>query len=192
MLEGRSKWPLLILIDNGQELRKEFARTAPAGRVALDESRIEELRSTFARHAALKEGDRAPDFSLPDAQGGTVSLSAALKQGPVVVTFYRGGWCPDRNLQLRAYQALLPELASFGASMLAISPQLPDASLSTAEREALTFNVLSDLGNDVARQFGAGLSIAAGTARCLEFQQQGAAEHKSGTPVGSCPFPPPM
>ena len=62
--------------------------------------------------------------------------------------------CPYCNLQLRSYQALLPELASFGASMLAISPQLPDASLSTAEREALTFNVLSDLGNDVARQFG--------------------------------------
>ena len=74
-----------------------------------------------------------------------MSLSAALKQGPVVVTFYRGGWCPYCNLQLRSYQALLPELASFGASMLAISPQLPDASLSTAEREALTFNVLSDL-----------------------------------------------
>jgi peroxiredoxin len=55
---------------------------------------------------------------------------------------------------LRSYQALLPELESLGASLLAISPQLPDASVSTADREALTFEVLSDAGNDVARQFG--------------------------------------
>lgn len=137
-----------------QEHREKFALTAPAGRVALYEAKIEELRSTFARNTALREGDRAPDFALPDAKGGVVSLSSALAHGPAVVTFYRGGWCPYCNLQLRSYQALLPELASLGASMLAISPQLPDGSLSTAERESLTFDVLSDVGNGVARQFG--------------------------------------
>jgi peroxiredoxin len=147
----------MAIVDLDQELqryREEFARTAPAGRVELYESKIEELRTVFALQAALKEGDSAPDFSLPDARGGRVSLSAVLERGPAVVTFYRGGWCPYCNFQLRAYQALLPELSSLGASMLAISPQLPDASLSTAEREALTFDVLSDVGNEVARGFG--------------------------------------
>lgn len=137
-----------------RELQEKFARTAPAGRVELYESKIEELRSDFAKRVALKKGDSAPDFSLPNAHGDVVSLSSALARGPAVVTFYRGGWCPYCNLQLRAYQAMLPELVSLGASLLAISPQLPDASLSTAEREALTFDVLSDTGNEVARLFG--------------------------------------
>ncbi|WP_291216370.1 peroxiredoxin-like family protein [Hydrogenophaga sp.] len=136
------------------EYREHFALTAPAGRPALYEAKIEELQSTFAKRTALRKGDKAPDFALPDAKGGVVSLSSALVVGPAVVTFYRGGWCPYCNLQLRAYQALLPELAPLGVSLLAISPQLPDGSLSTAERESLTFSVLSDKGNAVARQFG--------------------------------------
>ncbi len=146
--------PILDLEQQLREFRENFAVTAPLGRVALYEAKIEELRSTFAKRTALWEGDRAPDFALPDAKGGVVSLASALAGGPAVVTFYRGGWCPYCNLQLRSYQALLPELASLGVSLLAISPQLPDGSLSTAERESLTFDVLSDVGNDVARRFG--------------------------------------
>jgi peroxiredoxin len=71
-----------------------------------------------------------------------------------VITFYRGGWCPYCNIQLRAYQAILPEIAAAGASLVAISPQAPDGTLSTAETNALTFHVLSDVGNRVARSFG--------------------------------------
>jgi peroxiredoxin len=70
------------------------------------------------------------------------------------VTFYRGGWCPYCNIQLRAYQAMLPEMTALGARLVAISPQLPDGSLSTAESNELTFAVLSDVGNRVARTFG--------------------------------------
>ncbi len=77
-----------------------------------------------------------------------------LRRGPAVVTFYRGGWCPYCNLQLRAYQAALPEMTALGAQLVAISPQLPDGSLSTAEANDLTFDVLSDVGNSVARRFG--------------------------------------
>ena len=132
----------------------EFARTAPAGHAALYQAKINELRASFARENAIGGGDRAPEFTLPDAQGKPVSLSALLQRGPAVVSFYRGGWCPYCNMQLRAYQAILPQITALGARLVAISPQLPDGSLSTAEANALTFAVLSDTGNAVARRFG--------------------------------------
>jgi peroxiredoxin len=71
-----------------------------------------------------------------------------------VLTFYRGGWCPYCNIQLRAYQAALPQMTALGARLVAISPQLPEQSLVTAQADELTFDVLSDVGNDVARRFG--------------------------------------
>ena len=104
--------------------------------------------------SSLKEGDLAPSFTLPDALGHAVTLADVLEKGPVVLTFYRGEWCPYCNLQLHAYQAMLPEITALGASLIAISPQTPDHSLSMAEKHALSFAVLSDVGNRVARQFG--------------------------------------
>jgi len=134
--------------------KDEFARTAPAGRPALYEAKIEDLRASFALETAIGTGDQAPGFTLPDARGQAVSLDTALRDGPAVVTFYRGGWCPYCNLQLRAYQAIQPHLARLRTRLVAISPQLPDGSLSTAEQNALTFDVLSDVGNHVARRYG--------------------------------------
>jgi peroxiredoxin len=110
-------------------------------------------RSSYGS-ASPKVGSKAPGFSLPDARGGEVTLAELLARGPVVVTFYRGGWCPFCNLQLRAYQAALPEIQALGATLVAISPQTPDNSLSTAEKAELTFHVLSDAHNEVARAYG--------------------------------------
>jgi hypothetical protein len=106
--------------------KTEFARTAPAGRPALYEAKIDELRASFVMEAAIGVGDQAPTFTLPDARGKKLSLSDLLQSGPAVVTFYRGGWCPYCNIQLRAYQAAIPEMAALGATLVAISPQLPD------------------------------------------------------------------
>jgi peroxiredoxin len=134
--------------------KSEFARTAPSGRPALYEAKIEELRANFAVQQAVTAGVKAPPFSLPDAHGNPISLFNLLQRGPAVVTFYRGGWCPYCNLQLRAYQAILPQVTALGARLAAISPQLPDGSLNSAETNALTFDVLSDIGNVAARSFG--------------------------------------
>ena len=117
-------------------------------------SPIEILVESGAAAKALKEGEQAPDFTLPNAHGEGVTLSHLLKQGPVVITFYRGIWCNFCSLELNAYQETLPELQELGASLIAISPQTQDYCLSIEERKGLSFPVLSDLGNQVARQFG--------------------------------------
>ena len=99
-------------------------------------------------------GEAAPDFELPDARGGSVTLAGLRREGPVVLVFYRGAWCPYCNLQLRAFQDALADIHAAGASLVAISPQTPDNSLTLADQAELAFPVLSDVGNDVARSYG--------------------------------------
>ena len=115
---------------------------------------IGQLMNSGAAENALKEGAQAPDFTLPNARGNAVTLSHLLTQGPVIMTFYRGQWCPYCHLALRAYQQALPHMQARRASLVAISPQTPDHSLSTVEKKKLTFTVLSDVGNHVAREYG--------------------------------------
>ena len=91
---------------------------------------------------------------LPDAHGHPFEVARLLALGPVIVTFYRGGWCPYCNLELRAYQAVLPRITAAGASLVAISPEKPDDSMSTAEKNALTYPVLSDVGQKVGKASG--------------------------------------
>ena len=112
------------------------------------------IDAEVAANRALGVGDRAPDFALPDATGETVRLSDLLLDGPVVVTFYRGAWCPYCNTQLRDYQQALGSFEATGARLVAISPQAPDSSMSMAERNALAYSVLSDTGGQVSQQYG--------------------------------------
>ena len=102
----------------------------------------------------LKVGDRAPAIVLGNAKGETVDVGILLKSGPVVVTFYRGGWCPFCNLELKAYQDVLPRIRAAGASLVAISPEKPDDTVTTAEKNGLGFPVLSDAGHAVGKAFG--------------------------------------
>jgi peroxiredoxin len=105
-------------------------------------------------NGALRTGQRAPEFALPDASGKLVALVNLLERGPIVLTFYRGGWCPYCNIALRTLQSHLSQIKQRGAALVAISPELPDQSLSTQEKLALAFSVLSDQDNVVARRFG--------------------------------------
>ncbi len=98
--------------------------------------------------------DKAPNFKLTNAIGDTVQLSDYLKEGKVILTWYRGGWCPYCNLTLRSLQQSLPDFKAKGANLIALTPELPDKSISTAEKHNLEFEVLSDIGNSVAREYG--------------------------------------
>lgn len=136
------------------EILRQGERQAPPGLMDLLRKPIERLIISGAAKHALKEGEQVPNFILPDTLGKDVALADLLAQGPVVIAFYRGAWCPYCNLQLHAYQQILPQIRDLGASLLAISPQTPDKSLTLSEKQALTFPVLSDVGNQVARRFG--------------------------------------
>jgi peroxiredoxin len=103
---------------------------------------------------ALKVGQSAPEFTLPDAFGKEVSLMTLLANGPVVISFYRGEWCPFCNIELHGLQEALPQIEELGATLIAISPEKPDHGIIATEKNRLSFPVLSDFGNRVARQFG--------------------------------------
>lgn len=103
---------------------------------------------------AIGAGAAFPALRLPNHTGGTTDLGALFAQGPLIVTFYRGGWCPYCNLELRAYQDLLPEITARGARLVAVSPETPDNTMSTAEKNALAFDVLTDSGGELADALG--------------------------------------
>ena len=136
-----------------ETFQAQLAAQLPAEVLATLSKSIATLVQSGIAQQSVRVGERAPDFVLPDVFGKQIALAELLKHGPVVLTFYRGEWCPFCNLQLRAYQQILQQIQELGASLVAISPQTPDHSLSTVEKKELTFTVLSDAGNIVARKY---------------------------------------
>ncbi len=131
-----------------------FMERTDSGTAAVIRRAEQDLEQSGIAGHALKVGDRAPAFVLPDQTGKPVSLDAALAKGPVVLTFFRGGWCPFCSLALRALMGIVPELRRRGGELMAISPQSQAHTAATAERNGLNFPVLSDHDNAVSAQFG--------------------------------------
>jgi peroxiredoxin len=114
----------------------------------------QELISSGAAQRALKVGDQAPSFTLKDPEGNAVSSSALLAGGALIVSFYRGVWCPYCNMELQALEAARPEFERLGAKLVAISPQTPVNSRKSGRQNKLNFPILSDPNNEVASAFG--------------------------------------
>jgi peroxiredoxin len=137
------------------EARKaQFVEMAPPGRIAAMNAAVAEVGASGILDKAINLGDKAPDFILPDALGNPVSLYDELAKGPVILTWYRGSWCPYCNLQLHDYQKSLADIQAAGAQLMAVSPELSDSALTWKEKNELEFIVLSDVGNKVAREYG--------------------------------------
>jgi peroxiredoxin len=141
-------------------LKEQTEAKVAAGRQAnpdfmqgIDEN-IAQAKAFKEGENALKVGQSVPNFELPNAKGDLVSFFELLEKGPLVVTFYRGSWCPYCNLQLRALQARLDDIQALGAELIAITPQVPDGSLSNDEMSEMDFVVLSDQDAKLAAEFG--------------------------------------
>jgi peroxiredoxin len=120
-----------------------------------------ELIESGQAQRAKKAGDVAPIFTLRNGDGNVVSSRDLLAAGPLVVSFYRGVWCPYCNLELQALQAALPEINARGASLVAISPQTQANSRKSQRDNKLDFPILSDVGSEVANAFGIRFSLPA-------------------------------
>jgi peroxiredoxin len=145
----------LTIHEQSEQLKAAAAEHLPAEVLDVFNQSIEDFLDQGVPTDSINAGDVLEPFTLDDATGTPVSLDQIVENGPAVIVFYRGGWCPYCNLALRTYQQeLLPQLAAFGARLIAISPQPPDEALSTVERAALEFTVLSDPGSRLADRLG--------------------------------------
>lgn len=139
------------LTEQLKELADNSVQRHPGAAQEIMQNGITELIASKLVDKATKTGDTFPDFTLPNAEGVDVSLNSLLEKGKVVATFYRGGWCPYCNLELKALQAALPEIKEKGASLIAITPETPDNTLSTKEKNELDFEVLTSANNELAK-----------------------------------------
>ncbi len=137
-----------------EELTAKLRSLVPAERLATIDRAVAELKASGLAAHALKVGDKAPDFTLPDGDGTPWRSEDLLRHGPLVIVFYRGRWCAYCNAQLVALQQIHQQIDSAGASLVAISPQTQKHSYMTRDMHHLRFPVLSDSGNQVARKFG--------------------------------------
>lgn len=144
-----------IPLYNEEKNTFQYQLEAMLGKETLDIFNLDAtlLAQKITSPLKINVGDKAPLFKLPNATGNIISMESLLKKGPVVITFYRGNWCPYCNLVLNAYQRILPEIRAFGANLIAISPQNPISSLYMQAKHDLGYEVLSDSENTVAKQF---------------------------------------
>ena len=141
--------------EQSDELKAAAAAHLPADIAAVFADNARQMGLQGVPGEAISVGDKLESFTLHNATAKRVTLEELVAAGPAIIVFYRGGWCPYCNLALRTYQQeLLPQLKAFDATLVAISPQTPDDSLSTAQKAALDFEVLSDPGSGLAKRLG--------------------------------------
>ena len=143
-----------------KKLQEEMLPMIPADVLTLLLSKTQELVNSGISEKAFKKGDKIPKIILPNALNKTINVNELLNDGPLVISFYRGGWCPYCNLELKELQDKLSEIKSNGGTLIAITPELPDNSLATSEKHKLEFEVLSDVGNKTAKEFGLVFNLA--------------------------------
>jgi len=142
-----------------QDIVQEFMAGLPEEAQAIVMKNFEEIMTSDFGAKALNEDSIATDFILPNAKGEQTQLNELHKKGSVVLNFYRGGWCPFCNLEFKSLHDIMPQIEERGATLIGVSPELPDSTLNTIEKHQLKFEVLSDVGNKLARQYGLIMSV---------------------------------
>lgn len=136
------------------QFREKFKSMVTPDKIRKIETGISTQRLNRGFDGIAKVGDVVADFNFINLNGQRIKLSDLLKKGPVVLSFYRGGWCPYCNLELRAYQTLLPKLTELGASLIALSPETFENVQATSAKNELSFPIGTDEGLQIAKSLG--------------------------------------
>ena len=142
------------LAEQTQATLNEFMSNIPEQDQEVVAAAFQRLMDSQTADSAINVGDYVPDFKLPNASGDIISFNDLLKDGPVVINFYRGGWCPFCNLEFKALHDHLAEIEGHGARLIGIAPETPETTQDTIENHGLRFEVLCDQGNQLADRFG--------------------------------------
>jgi peroxiredoxin len=142
------------LQDSLNRLKTKIEGSMPAEFVDIMHQSTADLEATGISENILKVGHKAPDFSLQNQNGQTISLTDLIANGPATITFYRGLWCPYCNTDLTFLNRYKSDFDDSNVSMVSISPQLPKFNQQIIEQQRLKYDLLSDFGNDIASKFG--------------------------------------
>jgi len=144
----------MSLHDELAALKQSMMVQIPEHVMGMMRDAIATLAESGLAEEALKAGDNVPDFDLPELGGDRVQLTDLLADAPLVISFYRGEWCPYCNLEMQALQRSLPDIEQAGGRLIAITPELPEYAGRTRDKGNLTFPILHDRDNAVAKAFG--------------------------------------
>ena len=133
------------------ETKAKNIKAVPTDKLDIMLKSTAKLKADHLSNKAIKIGDKLPDFKLPNSHGKIVSLKD-YNNDFLVISFYRGGWCPYCNLELKALQNIVPELSKLSTDLIAITPETPDNSLTTSEKNKIDFSILSDNDNNYAKE----------------------------------------
>lgn len=143
------------LLDEIDSYKESFKTKVPEEIQEIMTKATKKLKDQKISKNSLKKGELAKDFILKNVLNQDIELDSLLQEHDfVVINFYRGEWCPYCNLELKSLQSINQELISLNTKLVAISPQTPDSSLSTKEKNNLKFEVLSDTKNIIAKEYG--------------------------------------
>jgi peroxiredoxin len=169
-------------------LRALFTSRLTAARRAAYDDFLARLDAAEVAREALSAGDAMPAFLLPNAEGHLVDSADLLARGPLVVTFFRGNWCPYCAMTLEALEAALPQISAHGASLVALTPETGGRALQAKRAWNLRYEVLCDVDLAVAMQFGIVFKMPALYKAALQRNGVDLAE-RSGNPGDLLPVP---
>ena len=144
----------MTLQDSLDKLKEKIEGRMPSQNVAIMHQATADLKASGIGAQVLKAGEKAPDFKLVNHKGEEVDSKELIEKGPLVITFYRGVWCPYCNTDLAYLKRIKSEIDQAGATLLCVSPQQPEFNQQIVETQKLNFDLLTDPNNEIAAQFG--------------------------------------